>query len=34
VRLWDTEARYFTKEHLITGMSRCRHSAGLDFGHF
>jgi hypothetical protein len=32
VRLWDCESRFFTKEHLVTGLSRCRSSAALDFG--
>ena len=32
VRLWDCESKFFTAEHLVTGMSRCRHSHALDFG--
>ena len=32
VRLWDCESKYFSAEHLVTGMSRCRHSHALDFG--
>ena len=32
VRLWDTEAEYFTLEHLVTGLSRCTQAATVDFG--
>ena len=32
VQLWDCESRFFTVEHLVTGMSRRRHSHALDFG--
>jgi hypothetical protein len=32
VRLWDTEAQHYSLAHLITGMSRCCKSSGLDFG--
>jgi hypothetical protein len=32
VRLWDCESKYFSAEHLVIGMSRCRRSDALDFG--
>ena len=30
VRLWDTESIFFTKQHLIVGLSRCLDSRKLD----
>ena len=32
VRLWDVESPYFTRSHLITGLSRCTSAAAVDFG--
>ena len=30
VRLWDTESLFFTKQHLVVGLSRCLDSSNLD----
>ena len=30
VRLWDTESIFFTKQHLVVGLSRCLDSSNLD----
>ena len=32
VRLWDVDHQYFTRSHLITGLSRCTSAAAVDFG--
>ena len=34
VRLWDVDHQYFTRSHLITGLSRCTSAAAVDFGSY
>ena len=34
VRLWDDSNPFFTRQHLITGLSRCTTASSVDFGHY
>ena len=34
VRLWEDQSPFFTRRHLITGLSRCTTAAMVDFGRY